>query len=287
MNLFAIIDESGRQVRRIRTRQALQSELADEFQRQRDALLGESESIDFDPRYQLDDDEVFVIRSFKLPDVIETAIRNINQVDDLSLGLGLHIKSIFVAEQTPGAGDELRAYFQGFMKRQWLVGGWTLLQQRDTYQRMRDPGLVLDSSLVAAYEAGGGLYFRSYTRVSRFLDLTHHFAEATDDDIRDVLADGKLEVEDVDATIGTADSVMRKRFMGVKASGILEQVTVRQAQAQARKFDVEVQTRGGKIVFPTDRKEAKALLRLLLEGYYEGPLTGTKYMTNSQRRVEE
>lgn len=230
---------------------------------------------------------MFFIRDFELPDFIETAVRNINQVEDLSLAEDLQIKSIFAVERTPGARGQLRAYFQGFMKRQHLVGGWTLLQHQDTYQRMVDPGLVLDVSLVAVYEQGRSLYFRSYTLVSRFLDLTQHFVEATDDDIREVLTDRKLEVEDIDRIIRTADSVMRKRFMAVKASGILDQVTVRQVQAHARKFGVEVQTSGGRIAFPTERKQAKALLRVLLEGYYESPLTGTRYVTNSQRRVEE
>jgi hypothetical protein len=286
VNLLAIVQEAGHEVRRIRTQQSLQSQLAAEFEKQRDAFFSESEILEFDPRYKVDDDELFVIRNFDLPSFMKNAIRNINQIEDLYLSSGVEIKSIFAAEIDPSVPDSLRLYFQGFMQRRLLVGGWTLLQTRETYKRMQDPGLVLDSSLVAVYEQGNSLYFRSYTLVSRFLDLMEHFVEATDEDIRQVLGDDKFQVDDEAAILNVADSAMRKRFMAVKASGILDLVTVRNTQAQARKFGVEVRTSGGKIVFPTERKKAKALLRLLLEGYYEGPLTGNKYMTNSQKRVE-
>ncbi|MDZ7699242.1 MAG: hypothetical protein U5R49_20675 [Deltaproteobacteria bacterium] len=67
MNLFAIIQNHGPEVRRIRTKQALQKRLSVEFKKQRDEFFGESEIIDFDPRYKVDDDELFVIHDFDLP----------------------------------------------------------------------------------------------------------------------------------------------------------------------------------------------------------------------------
>jgi hypothetical protein len=287
MNLFAIVQTLDREVRRIRTRQGLQRQLADEFHRQRDNFLGESETIEFDPRYKIDDDELFVVSDYGLPHFIENAIRNINQIDNLSLEATPRIKSIFATEFDPAARGELHVYFQGFMQRRLLVSGWTLLQSHDTYKRIEDPGLILDSSLVAVFKQGGSLYFRNFTLVSRFLDLTQYFVEATDDDIREVLSDDKFQIADEAAVLGTSDSIMRKRFMAVKASGVLGRVTMPELQSQAQDFGVAIRTNAGRIVFPNEKKEAKALLRLLLEGYYKGPLTGNKYMTNSQKRLEE
>ena len=283
MNLFAIVDRAERTVERIRVESQLQDRLQEEFEAQREALFVEAEIIEFAPRYKADDDELFIVRDYELPEYISTAIHNINQVDDLSLGADVLIKSIFAAERTH---EGVRLYFQRFMRRQLLVGGWTLLGRRDTYRKLEDPGLTLGSSLVAFYEGVQGLFFRSYALVSRFLSLESYFVEAADSDIKDVLDDNKFEVGDVSIIIENADSVMRKRFMAVKSSGILGRVTVKKIQGQARKFGIDVETRDGKIVFPAERKKAKELLRLLLEGYYDGPLTGTKYVTNSQRAIE-
>ena len=283
MNLFAIVDRAERTVERIRVERQLQDQLRAEFRAQREAFLGGAEPVEFDPKYKVDDDEIFVVRNYELPQCISSAIHNINQVNDLSLDADVLIKSIFAAERTR---EGVCLYFQGFMRRQLLVGGWTLLGRRHTFKRLEDPGLTLGSSLVASYEEGRGLFFRSYALVNRFLSLESYFVEAADSDIKDVLDDDKFEVDDVSLILENADSVMRKRFMAVKSSGILDRVTVRKIQRQAHKFRIDVETRNNKIVFPTERKKAKELLRLLLEGYYDGPLTGTKYVTNSQRPIE-
>ena len=283
MNLFAIVDRDERTVERIRVERQLQNQLRAEFEAQREVFFGKAEIVDFDPRYKVDDDEIFLVKNYALPEYISIAIHNINQVNDLSLDVDVLIKSIFAGERTR---EGVRLYFQGFMRRQLLVGGWTLLGKSDIYRKLEDPGLTLGSSLVAFYEESQGLFFRSYTLVSRFVSLESYFVEAADSDIRDVIDDNKFEVDEVSIILENADSVMRRRFMAVKSSGILDHVTVAKIRGQARKFGIDVETRRGKIVFPTERKKAKELLRLLLEGYYDGPLTGTKYVTNSQRPIE-
>lgn len=285
MNLFAIIQNHVPEVRRIRTKRTLQKHLSMEFKKQRDEFFGESEMIDFDPRYKVDDDELFVIQKFDLPDFIDDAIANINQVDDLAITAKTRIKSIFATNYQSDGPGSLEVYFQGFMQRRLLVTGWTLLQTQDTYKRMKDPGLILDSSLVGVYKRGNSLFFRSYTLVSRFLNLSPYFVEATDADIREVLRDNKFHVDDESVILDLSDSVIRKRFMAVKASSILDRVKVKRAQTQANKFGLKINISGGKIVFPVEKKDAKELLRFLMEGYYEGPITGNKYITNSQRPV--
>lgn len=285
MNIFAIIQKSDRAVRRIRIQQDLQTQLTNEFQKQRDTFLNDANVIDFDPRYRVDEDEIFVLHDFVLPDFITSATKNINQVDKLKLSPDTKIKSIFAVEYHEEHPENFKIYFQGFMKRRLLVDGFTLLQGSNTYQRMKDPGLILDTSLDAIFEQGNSLYFRNFTIVNRFLDLTPHFVEATDNDIREVLSDNKLQVEDDGVIIELSDAVMRKKFMAVKSSKILERVTVTQIAKQAKNFSVKLKIEQNRIIFPGSKKEAKELLRLLLEGYYEGPLTGNKFITNSQRPI--
>ncbi len=284
MNLFAIVDRHGTEVLRIRVEQRLQAQLRDEFEKQRKELFYDKNIVNFDPRYKADDDELFVIEDFKLPDLIRTAVENINQVEDLSLNVELHIKSLFAADRSC---KNRRLYFQRFMRGQLLTQKWTLLGSSNTYRKLEEPGLMLGSSLAAFYEEGQGLYFRSYAVASQFLDLESYFTQAADSDIEEVLQNDKFEVEDVAIILESADSIMRKRFMALKASGVLDRVTVEQICHQASRFGIDLEKHNDRIVFPKERKKAKELLRFLLEGYYDGPLTGTKYVTNSHRAISD
>jgi len=286
MHFFAVLDEGSSQqsFKRVSVNAELQVALVDFFRRQREEFLDNLEEVDFDPRYKADEDEIFVIGQFELPAELVDVARHPGHADALSLAGEPKIKSIVATEYNP-TSRLMQVYFQAFSRQRLLVQSWTILQSRDTFTRMRDPGLTLDSKL-AAFFSNGNLYFKKFATVSRFLDLTPHFIEASDQDITVVLGHSIFSVQDQDAVINLADSVMRKRFMAVKASGVLDTVTAHAAKTQASKYGLNVLIRNRRIVFPTEKKSAKELLRFLMEGYYEGPLTGTKFVTNSQRPLE-
>ena len=185
--------------------------------------------------------------------------------------------------------DTVKLYFQGFRTPRLLVGGFSIIQQKNTFMKLNDEGFILDSKLVAAY-VEGALVFRSYAAVNMFLDLTEYFNEATDSDISEVLSHSVLSIDSKEDVLSMADSVMRKKFAAVQATGILNKITARKTSNAAKKFGLEFATtrkdNKDTIVFPSDKKMAKRLLTFLLEGYYVGELTGEKFEASSHRELK-
>ncbi len=148
MNFFAIVAGRVRDVRRIRVRQSVQDQLSREFLEQRERLVAEKERIPFEPSYDVGEDEVFIIQDFELPEYVVRAAHDTNQVEQLEIDDNTRVKSVFAVENA----GETRVFFQKFYRSWLLRGGWTLLQEANTYTKLEEPGLRLDSSLTAAYE---------------------------------------------------------------------------------------------------------------------------------------
>jgi hypothetical protein len=291
-HFFAItqVGPGETEVKRIRTSQQLQTELADFFNGQAEKFLHpDLERIHFEGTYQVDDSEVFVIEDFKIAEIFKTASLYPSQYESIVLDKTNPptIKAIFAASHDY-TSDSATIYFQSFRKTQLILKGFTLsFHSKNTFRKMKDAGLTLDEKLAAVFQ-DGQLLFRSYFVVNSFLDVQEYFKEATDEEIVQVVNHPILLAEDEEQLTSISDSWMRRRFAALQASGILDQITPRKTANKARKYDVEIvvtKKKNGKdaIVFPYDKKKAKKLLTFLNEGFYQGELTDRLYQTNSQR----
>jgi len=287
-HFFALVSENRHvAVRRLRVNQSLQRAMTELFDEQADAFLADGlERVAFDGGYNVDDSEIFTISDFELPSDIVDAVKHPSQPDELVLkNMVPRIKSVF-AGQYDADSDDVTLYFQAFNKARLLVGGLTILHQGSTFHKMTEPGLTLDTKLVAAYTEGN-LYFRSYRSVNGIIDVTEYFKEATNGEIEEVLRHDRLYVDDEAAVLKATDSWMRKRFSAILASGILNQVTPRKMVNRAKKYDLSLDTcrvnDRDALVFPGEKKTMKRLLTFLSEGYFEGELSGRLFQTNSQR----
>jgi hypothetical protein len=237
----------------------------------------------------VDESELFIISDFKLSDIILSAAKIPQQCQSLVLKQATPpaVRSIFAAQHDAQA-DSTTIWFQAFNRSRLLVTGMTILFQQNTFQKLNNAGLTLDSKLAAVYQ-DGNLLFRSYSTVKSFLDVTEYFHEATNEEITSVLHCPFVSCDDEEAVLDFADAWMRKRFSALKASGILDRVTPRKVANKAKKFGLncQIKKKDGKnvLVFPMDKKEAKRLLSFLNEGYYVGELTGALYQSNSQTQI--
>lgn len=289
-HFFTVVREgSDRNVQRIKVRQALQKELTEFFDTQAAEFLDpDIERVEFDPNFKPGEDHLFAIESFSMPEEFLTAARHPNQYGLLDINARPAIKAVF-STHYDSAADTTTLCFQSFRAPRLLVGGFSLLQQGNTFHKLEDEGFTLDSKLVAAY-VEGTLFFRSYTVVNAFLDLTEYFEEATDTEIAEVLSHPLLSVDSEEVVLSMVDSSMRKKFAAVQATGILDKITARKTANTAKKFGLDFvvtrQDNRDAIVFPSDKKTAKRLLTFLLQGYYVGELTGEKFEASSHRAMK-
>jgi hypothetical protein len=187
--------------------------------------------------------------------------------------------------------EEQTACFQTFDKRHALSNSrWAIIKLGDGFQRLEQPGLVLDSHVSAVIQ-GDRLLFRSLHTASRLFDLTDHFHEATDKEVDGFAASQSLVVHDKESFTSAAESQrIRKQITLVLDSKVLELPVAKilsVARKEAPHVKIETEGRGGKrkIVIPPNRADLKELLDLLLENYWGGYFTGKQFVANSKRTV--
>ena len=186
--LFALVDDVRTPVRRIPLTADLKRQISSLFSEQHQNLLNNKKSIEFSGSYNVDHDEIFLIRDYPLPETVSQAVSNPLNCQNLDLGVETHnIKALFSGVWT----DELKQInFQRFDSGKLLKQGFTLIGRGDTYRKLEDPGLILQDKLTA-YFKDGSLFFVSYHNTKRFLDLSKYYREATDTDL-DAFASSEL-----------------------------------------------------------------------------------------------
>jgi hypothetical protein len=287
---LAAIVKQGTQIRlqQIPMRQVLQQKLALTWATQLDAFLNEAREIPFSAGYQPEEHECFALSGFEPPEWFarETSgtignLERINQNEEFITS----IKGIsgFARNEK---GSEL-VLFQNFTPSHIIRPGHFLLLQQGTYETIERPGLTLDTKLAAVFfVAEQKLLFRNFRTVNTFLPVGDFYEEASEQQIREILAHDKLAPVNVDAIATQSNQWFRKRFAMLRDSGVLDNYSAKQIQTLAKGYGVELHLQKGKIVFPMDRTSAKKLLQFLNEELFRGAITETLYETNSKREAD-
>ena len=288
---LAAIVNSGAQMRllRIPLHQELQYSLSNSWNSQYREFVREISEVDFDPGYRPEQHERFRLPKFRLPHWLlsenSQTVANLDAInDDDSL---IDFIRGLVALARDDRGEEV-LLFQNFTRSKVIRPGFSLFLERGTYTSTDRAGLVLDARLSAAYlSAEEKLLFNSFRTVNTFLPLSDFCEEASEQEIRKVLAHPRLAVEDPDGLAIDANQWTRKRFAMLRDSRVLDDFTPSEIRTCAQEYDVPVCVSNGRVVVPSDRAGARRLLQFLCEERFRGALTETLYETNSKRRADQ
>lgn len=268
--------------------QELQQALAGSWQLQHDAFVDDVQEIKFNAGYQPEGHERFSLVDYILPDWLkDETSQTARDLDPINRNEELldSIKGI-VAFVRDEEGDEV-LLFQNFFRSHVIQPGRFLLLQNNTYETVSHPGLTLDTKISAVYyTTEKKLLFCSFRNVNTFLPLADFYEEATEQQIREVLAHERLAPENANALATNASQWFRKRFALLRDSGVLDKYTARHIAQRSKEYDVEVRLSDGKVVFPADKTAAKKLLQFLNEELYRGAITKKLYETNSKREAD-
>ncbi|NKI35866.1 hypothetical protein HFP89_11900 [Wenzhouxiangella sp. XN79A] len=273
---------------RVPMHQALQETLAESWCGQYETFLRGIQEIDFDAGYQAEEHERFRLEDYELPGYIAEqdgasiaeldAITNDEQSLDITRGLVAFVRT--------DEGDNL-LLFQNFSRSHVIRPGRFLFLQRNTYETTQRPGLTLADKLSAVFLSDEQkLLFHNFRTVNSFLPLAEFYSEASEQQIREVLQHELFEPEDLDALAVDAPQWFRKRFAMLKDSGVLDDYSANQIRERSAGYEIIIQVRNGRIVFPAERPEAKKLLQFLNEELFRGAITETLYETNSKREAD-
>ena len=284
MNLFALTSVPGARIVRFPLTADLQVEVETVFADQLQAFEADiAETIPFDGRYIPDQGELLVIEDFVDVDGLQDAV--INPLNYEPFDPGLHtfdaVKALFTGVAANGTN---RVLVQCFERRRLIANrGLAMFFSGDTFRKMSDAGLTLDTRLLAVLD-GTALKFQSFHFLRRVFDVSEHYKEATNEEVSAFATHAKLSVENVATFADSAGQLVRKKIGLILQSGVLDNFTTEQIVASAQSFNVAIATGAdGRIVLPTNKTELRRLLRFLDEDYYESALSQTRYVSNSKR----
>lgn len=283
MNLFALTSNPAARVLRFPLSNDLQEEIKEVFRAQRNAFLNEIvDTVEFDGRYRPDEGELLVIKNFVDPDTLADVVKNPIGVEqfDPKVHVLESVKAIFAG--CPDGGSQV--LIQLFEQRRLIATkNVAIFFSGNTFQRMSDSGLTLDTKLLAVLD-DKDLKFQSFHFLRRVFEVDDYFKEATAAEVRAFAVHPMLATADAAAFEAAASSTVRRKIALILQSGILDKHPVDTIVATAKTFKVDIQaTFEGKIVLPESASELRKLLRFLDEDYYESPLTQTQYVSNSKR----
>lgn len=291
MNIFALVKDPQRAVRRIAVSQQLLKELGTLFESQAAALLvsKDPEVVAFDGSYTPDEDEVLEIANFAAPTYLLDAIKNpidcpAFEASDTSIAA---LRGFALASLT--SGDSPRVLLQKFDQRRAITNrGFTLWHSQNTFKKWEGVAVTFDDHLTAILDEKR-LLFRSFFSVRQLFDMSSYFAEATDPELEKFQKHSRVTMSDGVNLNDIADGWIRRRVAMISESGILDSLTPNQLAAAAAKFKVTVNVqrvgRIHKIVLLSERKSLKPILHFLADDLLESALTDAKYLTNSKRRI--
>lgn len=280
-------DAEGEPIHRLVVNQEVSNELGPLLAKGAGALLGTEELIPLTSEpFQPDETEAWIIEPFEMPQVLSDAIANPIGVPQVTRDLqGHRVKCLIGAHL--GAQEDVVA-FQVVDRRQ-VISQRTLgiLLDGDVFKRINDPGLLLGEDVhVAAVD--DRLVFKSLWWARRVFDLESYYVEATQEQMEAFAERPDVRIAFPDF-LDTSTQWERKRISYLMQSGLLDQTTPQEVREKAAQYsiDVAVEDTDGQeaILIPENSRDRKALLKFLEEDYYSGPLTDTKYVANSKRRV--
>ncbi len=187
----------------------LQEALQNEWGRQYREFMQGAREVDFDAGYKPEADERFVIPGFVLPRGMEASREGLNtlnrfQTDEESLR---RTSALFAYAK---AGDKEVVMIQRFARSHIIQPGQFLFIERDTFRMSSAPALTLGTKPDAIYfPAERKLVFANFRNANAILPLGDFYEEASESDIRQILAHPRLIAEDPDELAVNASQCKR------------------------------------------------------------------------------
>lgn len=283
-SLFAACRTAGESVvKRIQLDSSVQTEIEDLFDAQeRQFRSGISVEHPFDGNWKPDEDELLTLDVPPEALILVKAIQE-NPLSFAPLNLGAFsmegVKALFIGSVSRG---DVKVLIQRFTSQQTLVKRFALFQEGNAFRKLTEPVFSLDTSLTAVIE-DGKIKFKSQQKLRSIINMIDHYREATNQEVEEFAGHQLMTVEDVATLQEQADQTCRKLISSILADGLLENFDAKEIRKRAMQTGLKVETKGGKVVMPTDRAGLKALLQFLNESRYAGPLSGNPFVTNSRR----
>ena len=273
---------------RIPLHQILQRELSQDWSIYYQNFTNEVEEIPFNSGYNPESNQRFFLVDYILPEWLSEqdsgTVRNLDSIGNFEE----HFDSIAgIVGFARDDSEEDLVLFQNFTRSRVIRPERAILKRDDVYEKARNPGLMLETKINAAYRVSERrLIFDNFRNVNSYLQLDDLFKEASKEEIMEILEHENLDPEDSEKVAINADQWTRKRFSMLADSNVLDEYTPIDIQRVAQDISFEIRVHNDRIIFPSEKREMKKLLKFLNEELFQGMITRTVYETNSKRQAD-
>jgi hypothetical protein len=266
----------------VRLERRTRDQLSEKYDKLAESFLNASiEVLDYAPAFSPEPGTILRLK-YDLPQVLTSCSRQL-PADIPELDQSVLADEGISAVVAIATGPTPRFCFQAIDNRFLVKPRSVALFFGKTFQFSDAVGIVFPDRL-DALSINGQLYFRSEIVVRRFLDIEAHFKEATDAEMEEFFA-GKLFVRgDITLLKEFANTPLRRKLHGVIASG--RHVAPKEIEAVAKRLQLNVQLKAGKVILPTSPEQFRDLVRILDDAYLESMLDRRDvYLTTSKRKL--
>ncbi len=294
MNFFGVLPVRRKEMKTkfIRLPRRDRQELAEEVLGEKEYFLNR-EPKPFDPGYKLEDDEIFEVKDFALPEHLTWAANNSEACGDIERAevKPQSVKAIVGVSLEPlgmeASSDVGVAAFKALDRSKVLDASRRRFEwSPDTFVRRTQPSVVVPEGLDAVYE-NGSLFFRTFRTANGFLDLTGIFQELTNEAVVGVLHDVTwLTYQNSEVPFEKAlNQTCRKLFSLMKATEGFSELELDLIKGKALEIGFPLRTNGEgdneAILLPSNPGEMKMHLEFLLQRVYPGIFDGKLRRSNS------
>ena len=288
-NSSTMVLSSNDKIYKLETDSDLQKNLCELFSKQTEEMINEKTLIPFDGNYKPNEDELFIIRNYQMPDFITDAIRNPLGVPAYEKINGRYpeIKAVLIGKKHEnGHKEEFSISFQKMRKEQIVSKNkLSIILDNNTFVENKNLCFGISENIDCAF-LNGDLYFNSYFFARQVLDLGDYYRTATDSDVEDFIKMSELEIADKDLFRSQAQSSwFRRKIASINDSGVLKSRNAKSIKAIAKKTGIQIEITGNKILIPEAKEEVKILLGFLDEEAYRRPFSNTTYLAGSKRKI--
>jgi len=242
-------------------------------------MNNDTESIQFDGRYVIRDDENEIsFIELTLPETFNDIPNNQQGITTLDIG-----------------NDEIKSlvwYYDGALFFQMFTSGNLLeskyvvkfLQEEHTFNRLTEKAFIINNKIQAIHK-DGKLYFKSFPSASKIFDLSAYMVEATTVEVNDFGNKDNVDI-DVNWLSAHANNKTRRLIKMISTSGTLDTFMGMDARKRgkiAKSVNVDINIRDGKLVLPSSVSKVNKILEFLNEDVYKGLITEIIFRTNSKR----
>ena len=295
-NSSVFILTSDGKIYKLEVERKAQEAICDTFATSVNSMTNGKTTHDFEVNYKPEDDEIFRIENFLLPDEIKDAIRNPIGIDSFKKDPDIHddgnkdflgfpeIKAIFVGERIQDAeGEHFNIGFQRYRKEQNLTAlPFRFFYSNETFKQENNFGIGITYNL-DCYYTGEELQFASFYFARQVFDLHEYYRSASDPEVEAFTKNDALVFENTDTFSSIANAYVRRKIAMINDSEVLKNYSAKKIKDIAKSSGIDIKIQNKKIVIPAEKDSALEVLAFLDEEAYRGPFTNDLLLANSKR----